>query len=63
VITFDKVEPGWRITNSDLTVRGTVPGIDAARFTELAEEAKVGCPISNALKGNVTFSVDAQLEG
>ena len=63
VVTFDKLEAGWRITRSDLTVRGTVPGIDAAKFVELAEAAKEGCPISQALKGNVAFSVDAALAG
>jgi len=63
VITFDKTDAGWRITRSDLTVRGQVPGIDAAKFRELAEAAKEGCPISQALKGNVAFSVDAALEG
>jgi len=62
VITFDKTDAGWRITRSDLTVRGVVPGIDAAKFRELAEAAKDGCPISQALKGNVALSVDAALE-
>ena len=61
VITFDKTDAGWRITRSDLTVRGTVDGIDAAKFAELAESSKDGCPISNALKGNVALGVDAQL--
>jgi osmotically inducible protein OsmC len=61
VITFEKLEPGWRITRSDLTVRGTVDGIDAARFSELAEAAKEGCPISNAIKGNVALGVVAEL--
>jgi lipoyl-dependent peroxiredoxin len=63
VITFDKTDAGWRITRSDLTVRGTVAGIDSAKFVELADAAKDGCPISQALKGNVAFSVDAKLEG
>ena len=35
--TFDKVDAGWKIARSDLTVRGRVPGIDEARFAELAE--------------------------
>ncbi len=61
VITFDKTDAGWRITRSDLTVRGQVDGIDAAKFAELAESSKDGCPISNALKGNVVLAVDAQL--
>ena len=61
-VTFDKVGDGWKVTKSDLRVRGTVPGIDDAKFQELAEAAKEGCPISGALKGNVALSVDAKLQ-
>lgn len=61
-VTFDKAEAGWRVASSALTVRGVVPGITAERFRELAEAAKDGCPISQALKGNVEFSVEATLE-
>ncbi|HYO41971.1 MAG TPA: OsmC family protein [Candidatus Limnocylindrales bacterium] len=61
VVTFDKTDAGWKITRSELTVRGTVPGIDAAKFVELADAAKDGCPVSGALKGNVELSVDAAL--
>ena len=62
-VTFDKVEAGWRVVSSALAVQGVVPGIDAAKFAELAEAAKDGCPISGALKGNVELSVEATLEG
>ena len=61
VVTFEKVEAGWRVTKSDLEVKGWVPGLDAAGFTKAAEAAKDGCPISNALKGNVALSVKATL--
>ena len=61
VITFDKGEAGWKIARSDISVRGDVPGIDGARFAELAEDAKQNCPVSQALKGNVELAVDAQL--
>ncbi len=61
VITFDKGDAGWKIARSDLTVRGDVPGIDAATFASLAEDAKDNCPISQALKGNVELAVDATL--
>jgi osmotically inducible protein OsmC len=60
-VTFNKVEAGWKITNSDLVVKGTVPGIDDAKFQELAVVARDGCPVSGALKGNVELSVDATL--
>ncbi len=60
-VTFDKRDAGWGVTVSALTVRGQVEGIDEATFRELAEDAKVNCPISQALKGNVALSVDAKL--
>ncbi len=62
-VTFDKAESGWKVVSSALAVRGNVPGLDAATFAELAEAAKEGCPISQALKGNVALSVEATLEG
>jgi osmotically inducible protein OsmC len=62
-VTFDKTEAGWRIVSSALTVRGVVPGIDAATFAKLAEAAKEGCPISSMMRGNVALSVEATLKG
>jgi lipoyl-dependent peroxiredoxin len=62
-VTFDKVDAGWRVVSSALTVRGVVPGISTEDFVAAAEAAKDGCPISQALKGNVALSVDAALEG
>jgi osmotically inducible protein OsmC len=62
-VTFDKLEAGWRVVSSALAVRGNVPGLDAETFSRLAEAAKDGCPISQALKGNVALSVEATLEG
>jgi len=52
--------PGTGITGSALTVVGKVPGIDAAKFQELAEKAKAGCPVSKAL-GAINVSLDAKL--
>lgn len=60
-VTFDKVEAGWRVISSALTVRGVVPGMDTAGFRKAAESAKDGCPVSQALKGNVKLSVEATL--
>ena len=61
VVTFGKVEAGWRILTSALTVSGKVPGIDVAAFKAAAEAAKTGCPVSQALKGNVELTVNATL--
>jgi osmotically inducible protein OsmC len=54
--------PGTGITKSALTVVGTVPGIDEAAFKNAAEDAKEGCPVSGALKGNVELTLDARLQ-
>lgn len=52
--------PGTGITESAITLVGTVPGIDAAKFAELAQKAKEGCPVSKAL-GAIKVSLDAKL--
>ena len=62
-VTFDQVEDGFRVVSSALSVRGVVPGMDEVAFKAAAEEAKDGCPVSQALKGNVELSVEASLEG
>jgi osmotically inducible protein OsmC len=60
-ITFDKTDAGWRVVSGHLTVSGVVPGMAEADFVAGAEKAKDGCPVSQALKGNVALSVDATL--
>ena len=52
--------PGTGIKGSALRVRGTVPGIEAGKFRELAEKAKSECPVSKAL-GAIEISLDASL--
>jgi len=56
-VTF---QPGEGITGIKLTVRGEVPGMSAEDFLAAAEEAKEGCPVSQALKGT-TITLDAAL--
>ena len=50
------------IKGSALTVEGRVPGIDAAKFEELAQKAKANCPVSKAL-GAIAVTLDAKLLG
>ena len=59
-VQFGPVDGGFAITRIDLTTRGDVPGIDAAEFEKVAQEAKAGCPISKALAA-VEITLDAQL--
>jgi osmotically inducible protein OsmC len=56
-----EVKPGVGITKSALTLRGNVPGMSEAQFIELANKAKVGCPVSKAL-GAIEITLDARLE-
>lgn len=56
-VTF---KPGQGITGIHLTVRGSVPGMSAEEFTKAAEDAKVNCPVSQALTGT-TITLDAAL--
>jgi lipoyl-dependent peroxiredoxin len=60
-VTLDKVDEGFAITASHLTVHAKIPGADAATFTRIANEAKAGCPVSKVLNANITM--DATLDG
>jgi osmotically inducible protein OsmC len=62
-ISADKLEAGFTVTDSAIVVRGVAPGATQESFAAAAELAKDGCPISRALKGNVTMTVQATLEG
>ena len=57
-VTF---QPGEGITKGVLTVRGTVPGLDESGFEAAANDAKVNCPVSQALAGIPDVTLDAQL--
>lgn len=56
-VTF---QPGEGITGIHLTVEGTVPGLDEEAFVAAAEQAKVNCPVSQALKA-VPVTLTAKL--
>ena len=60
-VSLDRVDGGLKITSIALSVRGTVPGVDAAAFQELAKTAEQSCPVSNALRGGVEISLQAEL--
>jgi osmotically inducible protein OsmC len=56
-VSLDNVPPaGWTVTASHLILKAKVPGIDAAKFEELANKAKAGCPISRLLNAKITLS-------
>jgi osmotically inducible protein OsmC len=62
-VSLDPKEGGGvTVTRSALEVDGVVPGLDQAAFQDAADRAEKGCPISNAIRGNVNVTVNATLK-
>ena len=59
-VTIEKVAEGFEITTSHLDLVAKIPGIDQAKFDELANKAKAGCPVSKVLNAKITMN--ARLE-
>ena len=57
-VTLEKDGDGFTVTRSDLTLTGTVPQADQAKFEELANNAKEGCPISKLLNCEITLETN-----
>lgn len=55
-VTLDKVADGFAITAIHLDLQAKIPGADKAKFEELANKAKTGCPVSKVLNANITLS-------
>ena len=52
---------GFKIDRIALTMEAAVPGIDQARFQELAQGAKKNCPVSKALGAVPEITLEAKL--
>lgn len=59
-VHLEKSGEGFVIPRIDLHTEAQVPGIDAAAFTKIAEEAKRICPVSKALAGT-SITLEARL--
>lgn len=60
VCSLDRIDQGLKITAMELTVKGSVPGIDASEFRRFAEAAEQACPVSNAIRGNVDIRLNVE---
>jgi osmotically inducible protein OsmC len=60
-VKIENTGSGFGITRIDLTTEAEVPGIDEAKFQQLANEAKEGCPVSKALKAVGDIRLTAKL--
>jgi osmotically inducible protein OsmC len=54
-ISLDPEGQGFKISKSALTLRAQVPGIDQAKFDELAKAAEQNCPVSKLLNAEITL--------
>ena len=54
-VVLEQVKSAWAITSIHLKLKGRIPGIDEAKFQELATFAKANCPISKLLNTNITL--------
>jgi osmotically inducible protein OsmC len=61
-VHLDRAGEGFAITRIDLETEAEISGIDAAKFTEIAEKTKQECPVSKALAGT-TITLAAKLVG
>jgi osmotically inducible protein OsmC len=59
-VTVDKVGEGFKITKIQLVCEAVVPGIDDAKFKDIANATKAGCPVSQALS-SVPMELEAKL--
>jgi lipoyl-dependent peroxiredoxin len=48
-VNLERTEAGPTIVGIDLVTTAAVPGVDAAKFQQIAEETKKGCPVSRVL--------------
>ena len=55
-VTLDKVADGFAITAIHLDLQAKIPGADKAKFEELANKAKLGCPVSKVLNTAITLT-------
>jgi osmotically inducible protein OsmC len=62
-VHLDEVGDGFGITRIELDTRARVPGVDADEFQRIAEAAKKGCPVSQALAAVESIELKAELAG
>jgi lipoyl-dependent peroxiredoxin len=59
-LSFEQVEGNWTITKIHLDSTARVPGISDGDFQKVANDAKQNCPVSRALKAEITLNAKLQ---
>ena len=58
-VSMEEKDGGFAITHILLSLKAKIPNIDEAKFLELANAAKAGCPVSKLFKAEI--ALDAKL--
>jgi lipoyl-dependent peroxiredoxin len=59
-VSLEKLEAGWTITASHLTVKAKGTG-DRAAYEKAANEAKANCPVSRLLNAKVSMDLTVEV--
>ena len=54
-VSIEAEGAGFRISRSALSLEADAPGLDQARFDQLAGEAKKNCPVSKLMNAEITL--------
>ena len=57
-VSLEKDGDGFSVTKSALSTKAKVPGLEKAKFEELAADAKANCPISKLLDAEITLETE-----
>jgi len=55
-VVMDREGVHWFVKQIDLSLEAKIPGLDDAKFQELARGAKEGCPVSRALSAPISLT-------
>ncbi|VWX52805.1 OsmC family protein [Novosphingobium sp. 9U] len=55
-VTLVPADGGFKVTKSELALKGKVAGLSQDEFEAIAAEAKAGCPISKLLNCEITLA-------
>ncbi|MBB4857497.1 osmotically inducible protein OsmC [Novosphingobium chloroacetimidivorans] len=55
-VTLVPADGGFKVTKSELSLKGKVSGLSQDEFEAIAAEAKAGCPISKLLNCEITLT-------
>ena len=62
-VHLEKVGEGFGITKIEINCEASIPGIELAKFNEIAEATRTGCPVSKALAGGAEITLTTKLIG